>query len=788
MFKGFRFGSKHSSVARTRSNSRRARLSIEELENRVVPTGVLPFAADGDANDQIAEAVFLGAMSLDRTRLDSINTGIDVDMFRFSVTAGQRIRFDVDRPSGNLDSFLRLFDATGVELANNDDGPTPGEAATTESFIEFTFANAGSFFVGVSGFPNGTYDPVSGAGDAAGSSTGAYRLNLTRVGGDPNDTLAEAANLGALTQARTVTDSINVATDVDLFSFTVTAGQRITFDIDRPSGSQDSFLRLFNAQGTQLASNDDGPTPGEANSVEAFLDFTFTTGGTFFVGVSGFPNTNYNPLTGAGDATGSIGAYRLTLTPVGDLDDQIAEAVSLGAMTQTRTATGAIDLGTDVDMFSFTVTAGQRVTIDVDRPSGSLDSFLRLFDANGTELAVNDDGPTPGEANSVESFLDLTFNVGGTFFLGVSGFGNGAYDPLTGNGDLSGSTGAYALTLALVVVAPPPPPASAFDIELTFTGLSASQIAIFNQAAVRWEEIIVGDLPDVTFNGQAIDDVLIAASGVFIDGVSNVLGQAAPDAFRIGSGLPAHGFMEFDTADLANMEANGTLFEVILHEMGHVLGVGTIWDDLNLLTGAGTANPRFLGAQATAAFNQIFGVNQTSVPVEGNNSPVGSRDSHWRESLFGNELMSPRIASAGNPISLVTVASLADLGYTVNLNAADAYTPPASVAAPSSGGTASGAAGLTGFASVGLTLLTERLQMAFAGLAMDSDLSPSFQDKQMPGPAQPSAAFGSSLRTDLHQNESALGRPMGLASATGTADLMLSTAHVDMLMAALGSV
>jgi hypothetical protein len=113
--------------------------------------------------------------------------------------------------------------------------------------------------------------------------------------------------------------------------------------------------------------------------------------------------------------------------------------------------------------------------------------------------------------------------------------------------------------------------------------------------------------------------------------------------------------------------------------MGHVLGIGTIWTDKGLLLGAGTSNPRFTGANAVAAYNQIFGTTSTSVPVEGNNSPVGSRDSHWRESVFGTELMTPYIAGPIDPLSAVTIASLADLGYTVDMSQADPFTPPSSV-------------------------------------------------------------------------------------------------------------
>ena len=44
--------------------------------------------------------------------------------------------------------------------------------------------------------------------------------------------------------------------------------------------------------------------------------------------------------------------------------------------------------------------------------------------------------------------------------------------------------------------------------------------------------------------------------------------------------------MQFDSADLASMEASGSLYGVILHEMGHVLGIGTSWAYRGLLTGA----------------------------------------------------------------------------------------------------------------------------------------------------------------------------------------------------------
>ena len=49
-----------------------------------------------------------------------------------------------------------------------------------------------------------------------------------------------------------------------------------------------------------------------------------------------------------------------------DPDDQIVEAINLGALSQTRSAQNSIDIGTDVDLFSFSVAAGQKITFDIE--------------------------------------------------------------------------------------------------------------------------------------------------------------------------------------------------------------------------------------------------------------------------------------------------------------------------------------------------------------------------------------------------------------------------------------
>jgi hypothetical protein len=133
--------------------------------------------------------------------------------------------------------------------------------------------------------------------------------------------------------------------------------------------------------------------------------------------------------------------------------------------------------------------------------------------------------------------------------------------------------------------------------------------------------------------------------------------------------------MSFDTADLAQMEQSGTLGDVITHEMGHVLGIGTTWSKKGFLNSAGTSNPTFVGQRAQVEYGTLRGTGPTPVSVE-NTGGSGTRDSHWRETIFGSELMTGFVANAVNPISRITVGSLEDLGYVVDMNAAEPYNLP----------------------------------------------------------------------------------------------------------------
>lgn len=214
------------------------------------------------------------------------------------------------------------------------------------------------------------------------------------------------------------------------------------------------------------------------------------------------------------------------------------------------------------------------------------------------------------------------------------------------------------------------------------------------KAVSRWQRVISAHLETsiLRANGnqclagigqldEVVEDLLLYVHFGAIDGPNNIIGEATPCYIHSTSGLTAMGYLRLDAADLIGMENNGTLDNVVLHEIGHIIGVGTLWNYRGraLLSGFSPGlDPIFTGAAARDQFAQLFGTYTGSpVPVENcvgiSGCGAGTRDAHWRKSVFGTELMQG-YAAPTMKMSAVTVGSLADLGYTVDLTGADALT------------------------------------------------------------------------------------------------------------------
>lgn len=149
---------------------------------------------------------------------------------------------------------------------------------------------------------------------------------------------------------------------------------------------------------------------------------------------------------------------------------------------------GAIGAADDIDFFSFMGLGGETTYFDIDNTSGP-DTFLSLFDFNGTLIAGGEDSPPAdaGSSTDVDAFTGVfSLPADGTYYIAVSQSGNnpnatnddnalfptlnrpdgepsggfavsGAAPDQTFTGGATGATGAYTLNFSRSVVPAPEP-------------------------------------------------------------------------------------------------------------------------------------------------------------------------------------------------------------------------------------------------------------------------------------------------------------------------------------------
>ncbi|MEQ1692024.1 MAG: leishmanolysin-related zinc metalloendopeptidase [Gemmatimonas sp.] len=468
-------------------------------------------------------------------------------------------------------------------------------------------------------------------------------------------------NLGTIAGTQTLTAS---ADGLPAITFTAQVGPGPAASLIRLSPStQDAAVNTNVAQPPSVRAEDvfGNVVPGVA------VFFSVASGGGTIVGEQ--QTTNQSGIATAG-------AWRLG-TGVGQ---QIARATS---PTSTQAA------------FSATAIAGPPA--DIVKVAGDnqeavpgfavgISPGVRIVDAFSNPVGNVPVTFTPGpNSGTVLNGTVVSDPANGNAFVGSWTVGSGANPTLVATSSLLPGK---SVTFNAVVVS------SAFYIIVQYVGEqpSPAQQQAVARSAAKWRAAIVstsGISRQIISAGgcgrswmPAIDTVvtnlIIFANIGPIDGVGGTLGNA--NLCRLHpTGLAAVGTMLFDSADLTDLETVGLTDAVITHEMGHSLGIGTRWSASGFLTDAGGADPIFTGPSATAQFLLVGGATYTGrpVPVE-NTGGAGTRDSHWRETTFRNELMTGFVNLGINPLSRVSIGSLQDLGYTVTFTGADSYALPGS--------------------------------------------------------------------------------------------------------------
>jgi Ca2+-binding RTX toxin-like protein len=127
----------------------------------------------GDRSDAIADLDRKIRVEFEASTVVDV---LDVEMGRFDLEKGDVVAIDVNGEvdANVLDALLRVFDASGVEIARDD-----SSGFGLDSELVFAAGATGPYYIAVSGSGNGSYDAVTGAGTTPGD-TGAFRVVLHR--------------------------------------------------------------------------------------------------------------------------------------------------------------------------------------------------------------------------------------------------------------------------------------------------------------------------------------------------------------------------------------------------------------------------------------------------------------------------------------------------------------------------------------------------------------------------------------------------------------------------------
>ena len=217
---------------------------------------------------------------------------------------------------------------------------------------------------------------------------------------------------GPLTNGAEHTGEI-VQGDVDVWTFTANAGDRIAVNIGEITDNNDfrPWIRLWAPNGAVLAS--------QSGLAAAAIDgISAPVSGTYLVLVSSFDS--------GFDGTGT---YRLTMTHTpGPIT--VSAGDQGGALTNGAASAGEIVRG-DLDVWTISVAAGQKISVQISETSDTADfrPWIRLWAPNGGILGSNS-----GLASA--SIGPVVAPATGTYLVLVSSFDSG-FD----------GTGTYSLTV-----------------------------------------------------------------------------------------------------------------------------------------------------------------------------------------------------------------------------------------------------------------------------------------------------------------------------------------------------
>ncbi|WP_426041911.1 M10 family metallopeptidase C-terminal domain-containing protein [Brevundimonas sp. TWP2-3-4b1] len=294
---------------------------------------------------------------------------------------------DYSGASGAVTVNLSLGTATGAAGA---DTLTGIEAIRGSSFSDVLTGSAGDDRIeggaGADVLNGGAGNDflIAGAGALAGGAPDVVKVRTlanasfaTAVALDGAFDLLAAADITNSTTIPHATVNAIAHGGTEYYAFTVAAGQTILIDID--NGSFDSTLRLFGANGVEVATNDDA-NPDGGPATDSQISFTAATAGVYYVAVGQWAANSGNTFTSSAPPAG--GTYTLHVSVPGH---SVVPLVSVGSDLNGGAGSDIIQGGASVD------------TLVIDRATSSY-----FFERSGNGWRVYDGATDVDTVSGVE--------------------------------------------------------------------------------------------------------------------------------------------------------------------------------------------------------------------------------------------------------------------------------------------------------------------------------------------------------------------------------------------------
>jgi subtilisin len=390
------------------------------------------------------------------------------DAYTFTGTAGQQI--SISMSSSAFDTFLHLIGPNGVVVSTDDDGGGGTNSRIPSGSGFLTLPSSGTYTIQATSFSANT--------------SGIYSLSLTTQA-PGSCTSSTPITFGQTINGTLSTSDCRLADDsfFDAYTFNGTTGQQIA--ISMSSGSFDTFLFLRRPDGTVFAQDDDGG--GGTNSRIPFSSGFLT-----------LPTTGVYTIIASSFSPSTTGTYALTLSIQNT--NCPSTPIAVGQTINGTLSTSDCRLSDDsiFDSYTFSGTAGQSISISMT--SGTFDTYLLLFNPDGTLLTENDDGGGGLNSRIPPDTGTLTLPVTGTYKIFANSFAPNV-------------TGSYSLTLS--GTAPVTCSSTPISLGQTINGtLSTSDCRLSDNSF----------FDSYTFNGTAGQQIAIEMSSVNFDTFLFLLG------------------------------------------------------------------------------------------------------------------------------------------------------------------------------------------------------------------------------------------------------------------------